>query len=74
MGGCNHFVMRRHLVVAREVPPALLRNHRALVVLSRHGPNVVERVPENDRQELNFAAVRAPQQVAAAPGSTIGSR
>jgi hypothetical protein len=58
--------MDRDRVVAREIRPALFGNHRALVVLSRHGPHVFERVPEDDGDELDLAAMRAPQQVAPA--------
>jgi hypothetical protein len=59
----NHFVMRGLRVVAREVFPALLRNHCALVVCPRDGPYVIKRVPKDDGDELDLAALWAPQEI-----------
>ena len=58
--------MRRPGVIARQKREPVFGDHGFLVVLCLDGANVIERLPQNDGDELDFISDGSAQQVAAA--------
>jgi hypothetical protein len=50
----RNVIMRSFRIVMGEIFPALFRNDRRFVVGSRNGADCIDRVLEDDRDELDF--------------------